>query len=433
MKPSDPQPDAAVWTTQDWRAFAAQTADAIGGALECREDGYSEIAAPAAAPAADGAGHKSEARGRRRFGGAKQNEVVLAEEPPAPFACGAPPAAFLEMLLGSLAAHAPIQLRPADQPEAVHDLSPGLFAAYQVDGGAMHLAGCRLTDRPLVRVTRPAAGDQVEHAFFLPDGQPLAEAQIAELGLDRLAPSSSASYPHETVAAPALERIATRLGARVVAVVWVKHAECRLRFEIGDAWHDLPLAGWARSLGPAPVACPVTGRETFHLTALEDGTIVAAEEVGVCQQTRKRELARDMARCSVTGQTVLAELCDECPVSGLPTLATEFDECSGCGERVSRATLLRGECAACRNLLKVSDIDEVIAELLGRYPKLRRWGRWRAAQTGEVAIVEGRRLLGRLRLTVGIDTGDVRRAAIARGPWGQVRALTDAERGEQLG
>ncbi len=427
MNESHPKPEAPSWTAQDWRALAEESADALGAVLECDGGAYRLSVPPAEATA------EAEAPTRKYFGGgSKPSESVVAEPASTVLASGASPAELIESLIARLGAGEPLQLRPADQPEAVHDLSPRLFAAYQVDGGAMHLAGCQLTDRPFVRVTRPLEGGRVEHAYFWPTGKSLPVDEAAALGFDRLTTFSGKPFGQDTIPAAEVDRISQRTGARATGVVWAKHAQCRLRFEIGDTWLDLPLAGWARSLRPAPVACPVTGRETFHLTSLADGTIVAAEEVGVCEQTQARALCRDMARCSVTGKSVLAELVEQCPVAGLPALEGEFEPCTGCGERVSRAVLVGGTCAACRNLSSVSIDDEVLAALLKRHPKLARWGRWRMAQTGEAAIIEGRRLLKRLRLTVGLEDGEVRRIAVG-GPWGKPRTLGDAERVELLG
>ena len=61
---------------------------------------------------------------------------------------------FGQWLLSRLHAIGPtVPIRPTEQPTAVNDIAQNLFAAYQVDGGRVHLGGCQLTDYPFLRLS----------------------------------------------------------------------------------------------------------------------------------------------------------------------------------------------------------------------------------------------------------------------------------------
>jgi hypothetical protein len=182
--------------------------------------------------------------------------------------------------------------------------------------------------------------------------------------------------------------------------VWTKHVEGKLRFTIGESSADLRFSGWARLLKPPPYVCPHTGQKTFHLAATDDGRIVASEQLQVCQYTGKRVLAGELETCTATGRRVVREMMAACPVTAARVMQTAMVACRTCRQRVAPGAILRGQCAACRNLRPIDKADPRMARLLDEHPVLDRWRGWRLAETASVYILTARGWLRRLLLVV---------------------------------
>ena len=179
--------------------------------------------------------------------------------------------------------------------------------------------------------------------------------------------------------------------------------------------------------GRGPTSARHSGVATFHLAATDDGRIDAAEQVVACQHSGRRVLRQDLVACSVTGKAVLADFTETCSVSGRPALRHEFVACSSCRQRVSKAVLAEGECAACRGLKKVSKDDPRIAWILSEHAGLDRWSRWQLAETRSVYVAQASRLLE--AAAAGGRQGDARRA-----PAGDRRAnCVDVDRRQRRG
>jgi hypothetical protein len=371
---------------------------------------------------------------------------------------------------------------PPGEPQGVAAIAHRLFAAYWVDGGRVHLAGCLLEWRPIVAVetlpgaapcssnagwATPPANVQPRVLYVGPDGEVvadglatalrLAEAQPcprppgAEMALvwplvyraidharppeaTPLASGEAASYhppqpasaaPPEAAppieehaahrAAPLADRsssppdneIATPEDAprsatthdsdtaaaarwlRTLRIIWTRYCSGKLRFRIGAQTVDLPFQGWASTLQAPPFVCPHTGRKTFHITATDDGRVVAAESVATCEVSGTRVLAHELLTCSVTGKRVRPELTETCPVLETPVLAEHMAICGMCQQRVSPAALADGRCAACRQMKPVTASDPRMSLILHEYPQLDRWRRWRLAETARAFIALG--------------------------------------------
>lgn len=322
------------------------------------------------------------------------------------------------------AAHA----RPTGQPTSVGDISGRLFPAYTVDGGQFHLAGCQLTDHHFVRLTFPGTpGDpDVRHVFVAPDGSSVTEELVARLGLNDVASAGKPTPRIDEAALRSLISAGRRIAAKTVAkrdpgaqtvdpllatVVWVRHAEGRLQFDIGDASEELSFSGWARLLEPKPWTARRSGRATFHLAATDDGEIDAAEEIALCQQSGRRVLRQDLVVCSVTGKSVLPDFTERCPVTGQPALRSEFAACQQCRQRVSRTALADELCQACRELAPVRKDDPRLAWMMGEHRGLERWNKWRLAETETVYIGRADGLLKRILVVVDKESLAVRRIA----------------------
>jgi hypothetical protein len=330
------------------------------------------------------------------------------------------------------AAHA----RPTAQPEAVHAISQRLFRAYQIDGGQMHLAGCQLIDRPFLRLSylnKSSRNGAVRHVFVAPDGSSVEEDLVTKLGLNTISPVDGLApriAPHDLRALVGSgERMAAQLTGRrnpaasagepiAVTVIWAKRAEGRIQFSIGGQSAMLPFAGWANTLAPPPFVCQHSGAETFHLAAVDDGRLVAAEQIATCERSGRHALRNELVECQATGQHVLAEYTATCPVLGLPALEDHFAECNRCRQRVSSPALVRDTCAACRGVKRVELDDPRLVWLTGEYPVLGKFKRIRLAETETCYIVRCSTLLRQFLLVCNRETLAVERLATRRrGPF----------------
>ncbi|TWT46453.1 hypothetical protein [Botrimarina hoheduenensis] len=413
---ADPAQQRVV--TEPWTAFAAWAGDTLG--LKVAFDGvrYRLQADRFDEPPAE-ASRASTRSGRswlRRQSAPHPTpsdntaEEVVADQP----------ADLLKLLLQRLRdLPEPVAARPRDQPEAVHEITKHLFSAYKLEGGSVHVAGCRLEDRPFVRLSWPTEGDEgsprVAHAFYDLEARAIAAPQVASLGLAKIAPlpTTASRSEHRTpeAAIVAAQAAATRDGAPLDAVttlVWVKHAEGVLRFEFGDEALDTPFVGWARTLQALPVVCPVTGSPTFHLATVEGGTIVAAEQIGTCCVSGKRHPLPDLVRCSVTGRLAEPEWMGVCSVSGNAVLDTELIECPRCGERVAPQARTAGGCLGCDSPQRVTAQDPRLEAVLEKHPQLR-CKRWLLAETASVLVLEAPGWLRTRLVTVDRETLAIKR------------------------
>ncbi len=308
-------------------------------------------------------------------------------------------------------------LAPADQPTSAHEIAERLFSAYTVDGGTVHLAGCRLEDRMFLRLEF-GQGERTETWYVDDTGEPVEAARLEALGLNRVVAVRKPPRPFE----PQLEQVtqaavrrageACRSGERMelvnLAVLWCKYVEGKLRFTTAGASADLRFSGWARTLTPPPFSCPSTGQKTFHLAATDDGRIAAAEQLQECQYTRRRVLASELETCTATGRRVVRELMATCPVTAARVMQTAMVTCRTCRQRVAPQAVERGQCAACRSLRPVDKADPRMARLLDEHPLLDRWRSWRLAETATVYILTAHGWLKRVLLVVDKESLELR-------------------------
>jgi hypothetical protein len=373
---------------------------------------------------------------RDQFGGEEMVSLVEPAAAPSGPAGGdwsdaTVPSPVLDWLCDELRRDGPaVHARPADQPEAVSALAPRLFVAYQIDGGRIHLAGCRLEDRPFLRFTFAVASDApfkaVRHVWVAEDLSRVPDDQVAALQLDTLQPLGDPPRRLDEARLAAMLSAARRLAAHqqrsgdppanvepplAAVVVWVKYAAGRLQFTVGERAVVLPFEGWARTLSPPPYVCPLSEVATFHLAATDDGRIAAAEAVATCARSGRRVLADELLKCHVTGQAVLPEFVRTCPVAGQPALADQFVECPTCRERVSRAVLTGRGCRGCDHLQPAPTDDPRLVSILGAHPGLGRWKRWRLGETRTAYILRADGLLHETLVVVDRATLEVRHVA----------------------
>ncbi len=244
--------------------------------------------------------------------------------------------------------------RPASQPESIHEFSSRLFDAYQVDGGQAQLAGCHLSEIPFLRVTHLAEENaaEVEHRFYQTDGEPVPEAMLEALHFAHLSPLAAES---STLSRAQIDTLLEKLDVSAerylaTTIVSAKRAEGAVQFAIGDQCARVTFDDWTITLEAPPFHCAATGIDTFRLAAIDDGRIVAAEAMEICEQSGARVLGCERLTCSVTGKRVDPRLVVVCPASGAPLLASETVACDACQQRVSPQVLTGGVCPSCRRL-----------------------------------------------------------------------------------
>ena len=322
---------------------------------------------------------------------------------------------------------------PRRQPSNVHELTPQLLGAYRFDDGTVHLGGCTLEDRPVIRFTYagphpPETESCLRHTYTWPDGRPVPDSMVAALGLVRLVPPSGRrpraakadiqrwlQAARDAGQAPESTRPDQPLAE---SVIWCKYAEGKVVFVSGDKSVEIPFAGWARSfasgsLRPPPFQCDISGRQSYCLATTDDGTITVAESIEACDVSRKRVIHTQLETCAVSGRRVLSEHLHTCPLTDERVLATTMVPCAMCQQRVSPSAVKAGRCMACRRLQRVNKDDTRLARILGEYPGLDRWGRWRLSETSRVCIVVGRSLWRQILAVVDRETLEPRHLAMA--------------------
>jgi hypothetical protein len=331
-----------------------------------------------------------------------------------------------------------------DQPVGVHELTPKLFAAYDLDGGRVHLGGCSLEDRPLIHRVGATVGTPDEpvalHLCHL-DGTIVDNATIEQLHIGELTilekPPETATAQLVQAAESAAQAIANagEQGIGEVGIVWSKYARGKLIFTFGDESISRSFAAWASAIAhgdyrPPPVVCPATGEETYRLTSTSDGRIVAQGATATCGVSRKKVLRDELVVCAATGQSVLDECLTTCPVTGERIIESALIRCKQCRQTVSPRTIRAGACGACRQLKPVTTDDPRLARILGEYHRLDRWRNWRIAESDTVYILTATTLFRQLLLVVEKQTLAMKVVATRARLFGQFTDVPDFERSE---
>ncbi len=345
------------------------------------------------------------------------------------------------------AAGGTLHARPADQPNRVHEVAGRLFDAYEVEGGSAHIAGCTLEDRPFLLLTllrrAPDCPPQITTAYFAADGKPLSSDRINQLGLDTLAPLGE---PRPKIPASQI-KLLTAAGKRALAahpdheldhpiaatILWAKYVTGRLQFTIGEASAILRFEGWARTLDPPPFVCQHSRLSTYRVAATDDGRIVAAEAIEVCEHSGRRTIGSELTTCCVTGKRVLKEFVAVCPALGKPALIEEFIRCPRCRQEVCQAAIEGPGCRGCMSLQRVDRDDPRMVWLLGEFPQLDRFRHFELSETAQVYILQTRGWWKKLLLVLDRESLEVRHAA-TQGRFGKEwLPIDDAERRSLLG
>ncbi|MFI4874107.1 MAG: hypothetical protein ACIALR_02150 [Blastopirellula sp. JB062] len=332
------------------------------------------------------------------------------------------------------------QSAPRDEPSGLPVLVEALFAPYVVEGGKCQLGGCRLEERPLLRMTSISAdGSQARHQFYWRTGEQLSLGEITAFGLHDLTPHRAYSRESGASVQVLLEQSHDHVqsaspGERMLAtIVWCKYAVGKIDILIGDASTSLPFEGWARhfvsgDVSPPRLACPATGRLSYHVAASDGGTIAPIESLATCELTGRRVLESELETSVVSGKQGCNDQFACCPVSEDRLLTTEFQTCVSCAQAVSPRALRGGVCRICRHLRSISKDDMTMARILDVYPGLDHWGRWRFGESRDAYVLRGSGWWNEIRLTFDKATLQPQHAQERTRLVGRWRALPEVER-----
>jgi hypothetical protein len=322
--------------------------------------------------------------------------------------------------VSTLLEHPIVHVLPPGPLPTVARIAERLFPAYTLDGGRVHLAGCTLDDRLLVRVHASLASQPCE---FLVDreGRDVDPTLAESLGVrdavttEKAPPLAARQLDAFLTHGLALveQRLSTDVDFQLhsITAVWCRYVEGKLRFTFGEASADLPFADWAQTLVAPPFVCPYSGQRGFHLAATDDGRVTLAEQIARCEETGCRTLADDLVRCTVCGRRVQAELAAVCPVTGRQVLRRLQVACTMCGQQVSPTAIKNGRCEACRSLHAVDKTNPPLARLLAQHPELNCWRWWHAAETRAVHIFRGSGFLRQILIVADKDSFAIKRQA----------------------
>ncbi len=322
---------------------------------------------------------------------------------------------------------------PDNQPESVRDVSQRLFEQYTIDGGSVHLGGCTLEDRVILRVTyldrdnESANAARLCHRFVTLAGDSIEESLVKQLGLNRLVvPEKPIRVTDDQgdrwsqLGQAVIEATgsSSNNGLLLTTAIWCKYAEGKLSFVIGDATKSLSFSGWAQlfvdgSEKPPPLRCPCYESGSHHLAATDAGEIVPVEAIAHCSESGRRVLLNQLETCLATDAKALPEYFATCPASGDRVLAKAIVACETCAQLVSPTSLDAGQCSACRSLEKVSKDDPRMARLLGEYPNLDRWSSWKMVETAAAYVLVASSFAKRLLIVV--DKNDLSILRMAKG------------------
>lgn len=335
---------------------------------------------------------------------------------------------------------------PRNQPESVHQISTALFESYTVDGGHVRLGGCTLEDRPILRVTLRQSADRLIHLFTDPTGHPVTESFQEDLVLGDL---SVIPRPPIRVLDQELDEwqeIGLQLAPEhnsadaplLTTVIWCKYATGTLLFSIGRQTAEVSFDGWAsrfasKKVKPPPFACPLCDQTSYHLALTDDNQVTVAEAIVACSESGRRVLQSALETCVSSGRVALPEHMRDCPVSRDRVAASALVQCEMCHEHVSPTTIRRGRCTACREMESVTKHEPRIVRLIGEYPSLDRWRRWRISETATTYITVATSMLRRLLLVANKQTLEIRRIATGTIPFSTWNDCEDAQRDELLG
>lgn len=313
-----------------------------------------------------------------------------------------------------------LHLSPVEQAVRVTSISDKVLAAYTVDGGQKRLAGCTIEDRPVLRMTYWNEG-QLDHFHYLADGARVDEELETGLHLDQVLPHERQrewgtidEFVYRWIE-NARQEIG-REGFLSAGLVWCKYAIGKVELSVGTAAVQVPFEGWSTLIADGvltapPYVCPETGVRSYHLAADDEGYLTAREALARCEDTGRCLLATRMTTCPDTKITALDQFFEPCAATGERVHHSAISTCSVCRQNVRINQLYHQTCPTCRSLKPIRKVDPVMARLLGEYPQLDRWKKWKLAESQSCYVLMGTKWVQRILLVIRRDDLQIQRAA----------------------
>lgn len=313
-----------------------------------------------------------------------------------------------------------LHLSPVEQAVRVTDISDKILSAYEVDNGQKRLAGCTIEDRPILRVSY-LDNNELLHLHFLADGRPVDDELSDYLKLDHV-------LPHErqrewgTIDDVVYRWIETaqsqsdRNGFLVASMVWCKYAIGKVELSVEESSVQVGFEGWSTLLADGtlvapPYTCPDTNIDSYHLAMDDEGHLTGVEALARCADTGQCLIATRMTTCSDTKITALDQFFEACAATGERVHHSAISDCSVCRQNVRINQLYHQMCPTCRSLKTVRKVDPAIARILGEYPQLDQWKKWRISEGNTCCVLVGSRLFQRVLLVMDREDLQILRAA----------------------
>lgn len=376
---------------------------------------------------------------------------------------------------------------PIDDPEQVHQITPALFAQYEVDGGNVTLGGCLMEDVPFLRIESEVlenptiSGSQTEslaepdqgsnetglistssqfaNANRLPrrlttiyvfdeQGQQVPPNVAHDLGLDYPEPASAAPTnvnPHEVGRwlAPLIARLQNQFeqaNQRVIRceIVWCKRATGKIVVNLDDQSASIPFSGWARQLATGrtplpPFKCPHTQRESYRITNTESGELTVPEALKTCAVSGRRVLETELESCEATERLCLPEYLAKSEASGKRVMKSKLAECVKCGQKVSPDEVHQGRCVTCERIGARPIDSHRVKALVAEFPGLRSWKSWQFSESASCELYQGYGWLKTIFLCIDKETRTPRRVATGGKLASQLTQVPESDWAELLG
>lgn len=313
-----------------------------------------------------------------------------------------------------------IHLSPVEQAVRVTDISDKILSAYEVDNGQKRLAGCTIEDRPILRVSY-LDNDSLLHLHFLADGRPVDDELADHLKLDHVLPHERQREwgTIDDVVYRWIESARSQIDRDdflSASMVWCKYAIGKVELSVEESSVQVGFEGWSTLLADGtlvapPYTCPDTGIDSYHLGVDDEGHLTGVEALARCADTGQCLLTTRMTTCPDTKITALDQFFEACAVTGERVHHSAISDCSVCRQDVRINQLYHQMCPTCRGLKTVRKVDPTIARILGEYPQLDRWKKWRLSEGNKCCVLVGSRLFQRVLLVMDREDLQIKRAA----------------------
>ncbi|QDU95029.1 hypothetical protein [Lignipirellula cremea] len=331
---------------------------------------------------------------------------------------------------------------PLRQPVSQHELQPHLLRPFAVEDGSARVVECRLSDRPVLRLSVRSAGEKspdpvVRHRYFDASGQELSAELLQTLAMEPLAPRVKRSSRLTDQKLQAVIDQACETGGlsqdEVLAavVIWCKWAEGHITFRIKGMEAQHPFSNWAQVLvrdakAVEPFHCAEASQSSYRISASDDGRITVVEALDVCQASQRRVLAGELEQCTASGQKMLPEFLQTCPACGEKAYRKSISVCRHTQLECCPRCMPGGHADPYEKLHLAFEHHPRLQQLMESHGPFEGWDSWRVGEGAAVSVFTAQQKRNQLLLVVDNNDSRIRHAA-TRTPWQRVWTATPVE------